>query len=153
MPPWLQWTLISAGLLTIVLLGLFIRHRVSLLRRHQRAQVKTQALQQERTASMIDSIRVLAMAIEQDQVEYSEACLRIKGLLDHVSPELLQQTPYRVFQDMHDALDHMPTHQSRQDTDPQFLKKMDEQRFALEKEHSDAIRRAATAIRHYNFQP
>ena len=137
MPPWLQWTLISAGLLTIVLLGLFIRHRVSLLRRHQRAQAKTQALQQERTASMIDSIRVLAMAIEQD----------------HVSPELLQQTPYRVFQDMHAALDHMPTHQSRQDTDPQFLKKMDEQRFALEKEHSDAIRRAATAIRHYNFQP
>lgn len=151
MPPWLQWTLISAGLLTIVLLGLFIRHRMSLLRRHNRAQTKTRALQQERTASMIDSIRVLAMAIEQDQIEYSEACLRIKGLLDHVAPALLQQAPYRVFQDMHEALDHMPTHQSRQDTDTQFLRKMDKQRYALEQTHADAIRRAATAIRHHNF--
>jgi hypothetical protein len=68
-----------------------------------------------------------------------------------VAPELLEQSPYRIFQDMHDRIEHMPTHEARQETDPQFIRKLDEQRFALEREHSDAIRRAATAIRHHSF--
>lgn len=151
MPQWIQWILIVAGLLVIALLGHFIWQRSRLLQQQNRQQARNQAFRNERREQMIQSVRVLAMSIEQDQVEYSEACLRIKGLLDHLAPDLLSQSPYRIFQEMHDALQHMPTHQARQDTSSRFIDKMDAQRFELEQKHADAIRRAATAIRYHTF--
>ncbi|WP_152208574.1 DUF2489 domain-containing protein [Marinobacter changyiensis] len=151
MPVWSQWILIFAGVVAIVLLALFINRQTKVLKRDKATANKTKVFQDERRTSMIESIRVLAMAIEQDQIEYSEACLRIKGLLDHVAPDLLKQTPYRIFLEMHEHMEHMPTHQARQDTDARFVEKMDKERFALEQQHSDAIRRAATAIRHHHF--
>ncbi|MFN2362231.1 MAG: DUF2489 domain-containing protein [Marinobacter sp.] len=151
MPQWLQWTLIVAGLMVITLLVVFIARQSRTLQDGRKRQAKNEAFQKERRESMIESIRVLAMAVEEDQVEYSEACLRIKGLLDHVAPELLQQSPFGVFQTVHDRIQHMPTHQARQATETRFVEKMDLERMAVEKEHADAIRRAATAIRHHQF--
>ncbi|TBW52233.1 DUF2489 domain-containing protein [Marinobacter halodurans] len=151
MPQWIQWVLIVAGLAVIALLARFIWQRTRLLRQQSQRNARTEAFQKQRRDQMIESVRVLAMSVEQDQVEYSEACLRIKGLLDHLAPELLEQSPYRIFQEMHDALEHMPTHQARQDTASHFIRKLDEQRFELEKTHADAIRRAATAIRYHQF--
>lgn len=151
MPQWLQWSLIALGVVAIVVLLVFITRRASQLREHRRQQERQRTFQAERRQNMVESIRILAMAIEENQVEYSEACLRIKGLLDHVAPDLLEQTPYQVFLEIHDSIQHMPTHRARQQTDSHFVRKMDEERFALEKQHADAIRRAATAIRHHNF--
>jgi hypothetical protein len=151
MPLWLQWTLIITGLLAIALLVAFITRQFRTLQDGRKRQAKTEAFQKERRESMVESIRVLAMAVEEDQVEYSEACLRIKGLLDHVAPELLAQSPFRVFQQVHDLIQHMPTHRARQETESRFVEKMDRERLAVEEEHADAIRRAATAIRHHQF--
>lgn len=151
MPLWLQWTLIIAGILAIALLAAFIIRQSRTLQESKKREAKTEAFQKERRESMVESIRVLAMAVEADQMEYSEACLRIKGLLDHVAPELLEQTPFRVFQEVHDLLQHMPTHRARQETDGRFVEKMDRERLAVEEAHADAIRRAATAIRHHPF--
>ena len=152
MPPWLQWTLIIAGLLAVALLVAFISRQFRALQDDRKRQQKAESFRRERRDSMIESIRVLAMAVEEDQIEYSEACLRIKGLLDHVAPELLEQSPFRVFQEVHDQIQHMPTHRARQETDARFVDKMDRERLAVEEEHADAIRRAATAIRHHPFQ-
>ncbi|WP_111498051.1 DUF2489 domain-containing protein [Marinobacter bohaiensis] len=151
MPQWIQWVLIIAGLLVIALLARFIWQRTRLMRQQERQAARAEAFHNTRREQMVESVRVLAMSVEQDQVEYSEACLRIKGLLDHLAPELLDEAPYRIFQEMHDALQHMPTHQARQDTSAHFIRKMDEQRFELETRHADAIRRAATAIRYHRF--
>lgn len=151
MPVWSQWILIFMGLVAILLLVLFINRQTKVLKRDKSTANRARIFQDERRASMVESIRVLAMAVEQNQIEYSEACLRIKGLLEHLAPELLKQTPYRIFQEMHEHMEHMPTHQARQDTDVKFVEKMDKERFALEQKHADAIRRAATAIRHHQF--
>ncbi len=151
MPVWLQWSLIILGIVAIAVLVVFIVRYSRQLSAHRRQQERRQAFQAERRQSMIESIRILAISIEEDQVEYSEACLRIKGLLDHVEPELLNEAPYRIFQEVHDRLQHMPTHQARQNTDSHFVRKMDKERFALEKDRADEIRRAATALRHRSF--
>ena len=98
MPQNLQWILIIAGLIAIAGLSLYIIRKGRRLRQHQRAVERTRALQSERRDSMIESIRILAMTLEQEQVEPSEGCIRIKGLLDHVEPELLNHSPYDVFQ-------------------------------------------------------
>lgn len=151
MPQWLQWTLIIVGVFAIALLLAFIRRQTNTLSESRRRQEKADAFNQKRREDMISSIQVIAMAVESDQVEYSEACLRLKGLLDHVAPELLEQPPFSVFQDVHEKLKHMPTHQARQDTDTRFVEKMDKERFEVEKAHAEEIKRAATAIRHHPF--
>lgn len=151
MPPWLQWTLITIGVLAIASLLVFIRRQARIIADSRRRSEKADAFQQQRRQDMIDSIRVIAMAVEADQVEYSEACLRIKGLLDHVAPELLERSPFRVFLVVHEKLQHMPTHRARQATETRFVQKMDKERFEVEEIHADEIRRAATAIRHHQF--
>lgn len=151
MPLWLQWTLIVAGLLAIAALSAFILRQAKLLRQSRQRNDKNQAFRERRRQSMVESIQVIAMAVEEDQVEYSEACLRLKGLLDHVAPELLEQPPYRVIREVSDQLQHMPTHRARQATETRFIEKMDRERLALEARHADAIRRAATALRQHPF--
>src|SRR5690554_6200814 len=95
MPHWLQWSLIIAGTIAIFVLLGFIRRQMVTLAENRRRQQKAEAFQAKRRKDMVDSIRVIAMAVEEDQIEYSEACLRMKGLLDHVAPELMEQSPDR----------------------------------------------------------
>lgn len=151
MPQWLQWTLIIVGVIAIALLLVFIRRQANTLSESRRRREKADEFNRKRRDEMISSIRVIAMAVEADQVEYSEACLRLKGLLDHVAPELLEQQPFSIFQQVHDKLQHMPTHRARQATETKFVEKMDKERFEVEKANADEIKRAATAIRNYAF--
>lgn len=152
MPRGLQLVIIVIGLVAIAILLFYIWRQSRAITEQRLRQKKTEEFQAKRRDEMIESIRIIAMAVEEDQVEYSEACLRLKGLLDHVAPELLEKSPYRVFQEVHDKLQHMPTHRARQGTDAKFVQKMDKERFAVEQTHSDEVRRAATAIRHYRFE-
>lgn len=151
MPPWLQWILIATGLLTIALLLMFISRQLKVLKGERTQRSKHLAFQNRRRQDIVESLRVLALAIEEDQVEYSEACLRIKGLLDLVAPELLEQPPFDIFARVHEQLRHMPTHQAREETDKRFIRKLDRERFAIENRHSEAVREAAYALRQHQF--
>lgn len=151
MPQSLQWILIAAGVIAIAGLTLYIIYQWRRLRHHRRAAERTRALQAERRDSMIESIRILAMTLQQEQVEPSEGCIRIKGLLDHVEPELLNHSPYDVFQTIYDKTEHMPTHEARKQAEPRLIQRLDEERFALEAAYADAIQEGAMAIRYYRF--
>ena len=150
-PETLQWTLIGIGIIAIAALAYVIQRQWRRLSHFRRAQEHTRELQQKRRDSMIESIRILAMTLEQEQVEPSEGCIRIKGLLDHVAPELLTQKPYHVFQVMYEKTEHMPTHEARRQADPKLIERLDEERFALEAEYADSIQEAAVAIRFHRF--
>ena len=56
-----------------------------------------------------------------------------------------------MFQEVHDKIQHMPTHRARKATDAKLVQKMDKERFAVERQHAEDVRKAATAIRHYRF--
>jgi len=151
MPRGLQLSFIIFGLVVIGILLLYIWRQSRVLAEERLRQKKAEEFQAKRRDEMIESIRIIAMAIEEKQVEYSEGCLRIKGLLDYVAPDLLTQEPYRVFREVHDKLSHMPTHRARKTAEPEVIQKMDMERFEVEKAHADDIHRAATAIRHFRF--
>jgi|AntDeeMinimDraft_5_1070356.scaffolds.fasta_scaffold02409_4 FtsZ-interacting cell division protein ZipA len=151
MPRGLQLVFIVIALVVIGLLLAYIWRQSRALSEQRLRDKKTEEFQAKRRDEMVESIRVIAMAIEANQVEYSEGCLRLKGLLEHVEPELLEKPPFQVFQEVHDKISHMPTHRARKMTDSQTLEKMDQERLAVEQEHADDIRQAATTIRHYRF--
>ncbi|MDR9426295.1 MAG: DUF2489 domain-containing protein [Marinobacter sp.] len=151
MPRGLQLVFIVIALVVIGLLLAYIWRQSKALSEQRLRDKKTEEFQAKRRDEMVESIRVIAMAIEANQVEYSEGSLRLKGLLEHVAPELLEKPPFQVFQEVHDKISHMPTHRARKMTDSQTLEKMDQERLAVEQEHADDIRQAATTIRHYRF--
>ena len=82
----------------------------------------------------------------EDQVELSEGCIRIKVLIDHLDASLHEQASFKIFEQMYRDTEHMPTHQARKDTDKNFIHKLDQQRFALEKQHRETIREAAKEL-------
>jgi len=151
MPRGLQLVFIAIALVVIGVLLVYIWRQSKALSEQRLRDKKTAEFQARRRDEMVESIRVIAMAVEADQVEYSEACLRLKGLLEHVDPALLEKPPFHVFQQVHDKISHMPTHRARKMTDSQTLETLDEERRKVEKEYAGDIRQAATTIRHYRF--
>lgn len=93
-----------------------------------------------------ESITVIATLTLDDQVELSEASIRLKVLLDHYDSSLHKQDDFRIFSEVYAALEHMPTHAERKKTDKRFLHKLDQERFAIEAKHRDAIRAGAQAL-------
>lgn len=146
-----QWILIVAGLAASAALLFYIIKRAAELRTRSHEKARQDERQLQRRQDAVQSVRVLAMTIEQDQVALSEACIRIHGLLQVIAPELLEQEPYVIFRLMAEQTAHMPTHEQRNETDRRFVRRMDQQRVKLEEKHKKEIRAAATAIRRYPF--
>lgn len=133
------WLWLAVGLGMVVI--------VWLLRQIQRA---WRQLHQPKQSPMSEHVRtslyVLGKSILDDQIELSEACIRIKVLLDNAQPGWHGEPDLAIFSRMYDDMSHMPTHQARQDTDKRFIHKLDQQRFRLEHENRDDIRAAAQAL-------
>lgn len=151
MPRGLQLAFIAIGLVIIGALLFYIWRQSKRLNQQRLAQKKTEELQAQRRDKMVESIRIIALAVEEKQIEYSEACLRLKGLLDYVDPSLLNKTPFEVFQTVYDKIQHMPTHEARKNTDSRTIRKLDKERLAVEQTHATEIREAASALKHHRF--
>ncbi|KZY82260.1 hypothetical protein A3741_32365, partial [Oleiphilus sp. HI0069] len=85
----------------------------------------------EKKDKALNSIKVIAQCMLDEQVELSEGCIRIKVLLDHLAPNLHEDERFSVFIKMYDALEHMPTHEARKQTDKRVIFKLDQERFKL----------------------
>lgn len=133
---WLWWAVIVGCVLIVWLLSR-IRHTWRQLQ---------QPKQPLMSAHVRTSLIVLGKSILDDQIELSEACIRIKVLLDNSRPGWHADPGLAVFARMYDGMSHMPTHQARQDTDKRFIHKLDQQRFQLERQHRDEIRVAAKEL-------
>lgn len=95
---------------------------------------------------LADSIQVIATLTLDDQVELSEAAIRLKVLLDHFDSTMHEQPAYAVFAKVYAELEHMPTHEARKQTDKRILHKLDQQRFAIEARYREEIREGASAL-------
>ncbi|WP_156506094.1 DUF2489 domain-containing protein, partial [Oleiphilus sp. HI0117] len=96
-------------------------------------------------------IKVIAQCMLDEQVELSEGCIRIKVLLDHLAPNLHEDERFSVFIKMYDALEHMPTHEARKQTDKRVIFKLDQERFKLEEDNQHAILSASKALLEHSF--
>ncbi len=134
---------IVAGLVLIAFLVHQIRSSLAILREAQQSQ---KAAGLSSNLELEDSLIVLARCILDDQIELSEACIRVKVLMDNLDPAWPQSQGLAIFSEMYDKLAHMPTHAARKATDKRFLFKLDKQRFDLERQHREAIREGAKTL-------
>lgn len=107
MTPW-----IIAGLLIVAGLGGYASYLQLQLRR-QRLEREAQARQlaeirEERHQHYRKSIRVIAAAIEADQVTLTEGAIRISMLVSQLELEEDEQANYQVFFQLAEATSHIP---------------------------------------------
>tara|TARA_R110001599_G_C12098633_1_gene646828 strand:+ start:322 stop:789 length:468 start_codon:yes stop_codon:yes gene_type:complete len=93
-----------------------------------------------------ESIKVIAQCMIDEQVDLSEGSIRIKVLLDHIAPELHENSTFSIFSKMYAATEHMPTHEARKQADKELIRKLDKERHILEKENKTDILNAAKAL-------
>ncbi len=148
-----QWLLILGGLLVSVVLVWFIARQVGLLRQAQSDQAARDQRWSRQHEHLVESVRVLARCMLDDQMELSEGCIRVKVLLDTLAPELIQEPRFQIFAQMYESMAHMPTHAARLQTDKRFVRKLDLRRYQLEREHREAILQAARDLLQVRFDP
>lgn len=105
----------------------------------------------EKHQGAVTSIKVIAQCMLDEQVELSEGCIRLKILLDHVAPNLHEDSRFSIFNTMYESLKHMPTHEARKQTDKMTIFKLDQERFKLEEDNQQAIQSASKEILGYSF--
>jgi hypothetical protein len=107
-------------------------------------QIKVEA--EQRKVFLKESIDVLAKSIIDEQVEYSEACMRIKILIDHWDSTLHSDERFGVFNRVYEKLENHPRFGARKQIDKRFLRKLDEERHRIELAFKDDIKTAAKAL-------
>ena len=146
MPHSNPWIFILAGSIVSVLLVVFIHRQIINLKRIETTKKNLQQRTEATRAHVISSIKLLARCILADQVEFSEACIRIKVLLDNLAPDIHREPEYAIFNEIYESTSHMPTHEARKKVDRRFLFKLDKQRWELEARNEADIRKAAKKL-------
>ncbi len=146
---WVYAGIALGGLLSVALSG-YIFVTLRKMRAMQAAIAQREAEQeaelQAHRAHLRESLEVIARTMLEDQVELSEACIRLKVLIDNYDPDLHQQRGFAVFNELHARLAHMPTHQARKEADPKWIRKLDKERYRLEREYREDLRSAGEKL-------
>jgi len=101
-------------------------------------------------SNLLENLEILARAIEDEQMNPTEGCLRVRVLLDlldeggHVLREDLV-----IFDQIHQKAKHLATHQAREDLPREEKEKQDQERRALEEQFEAQIKQGATALRSF----
>lgn len=101
-------------------------------------------------SNILENLEILARALEDEQMNLTEGCLRIRVLLDlldeggHVLREDLV-----VFDQVHQKAKHLATHQAREDLPKAEKEKQDQERRALEEQFEAQIKQGAVALRSF----
>jgi|GEM_PF-1372856 hypothetical protein len=101
-------------------------------------------------SNILENLEILARAIEDEQMNPTEGCLRVRVLLDlldeggHVLREDLV-----VFDQIHQKAKHLATHQAREELPKDEKEKQDQERRALEEQFEAQIKQGASALRNF----
>ncbi|HCH23920.1 MAG TPA: hypothetical protein DE179_06455 [Oceanospirillaceae bacterium] len=133
--------------LVIVLLG---RQRAR-VKENQRRIENLQLMLQEQYKHRVDSIRVIANAMDEGQCEFTEGCIRLKMLIDQLNPELLQREEFAIITHIYAETEHMPIKEDWKKLDKKVKNKLTNERIALEGKNHAAIAAAVKALRQYQF--
>ncbi|MAX66342.1 MAG: DUF2489 domain-containing protein [Bacteriovoracaceae bacterium] len=102
--------------------------------------------QKEQDFYYADSILMLCKATLQGQCDYSEACIRIKKLLEYF-PEIEANEDFYVFQQMYQEIAGFATHQERLNLPKQEIFRQDQLRFKVEQKYEDKFMKSLKQLK------
>ncbi|WP_018415132.1 DUF2489 domain-containing protein [Teredinibacter turnerae] len=136
---------ITAGFIIAVLTGIAIYYHV-LLRRQRQKEVELAADIAKAQERARNSIRVLASAMLEGQVTYTEASIRISVLLNGAGLDESEQADYSVFAQLAAATAHIPILDAWKALSKKEKRAYDAEREKLEAKYKDFIDPVASKL-------
>lgn len=93
--------------------------------------------EKERLDFISESLRTIALAFVQNQVEASEACIRLRMLIDRY--EFIKNEDYPIIFEMYEKIKHFKTHESRNVMNRSDRFDEDKVRFKIEQEYEELL--------------
>lgn len=143
-----------ALLACVVVMGIslwFIRQQLKASQlRAERIQAGEARYREERQKA-VDSIRVLLKVAGTDEVNWIEASIRIKNLLDKLSLDLSEHKEISVFYLVTEKTEHIPTHEQWRSLPKQAKNKFQKEMDAYEKAHVEDLKKAKVSLLAFDF--
>jgi len=142
---------ILCSLVVIAISLWFIRQQLKLSQVREEKIRAGEARYEEERQKRVDSIRVLLMAAGSNELNWVEASIRIKHLLDQLGVNLADHEDISAFYVMTEKTAHIPTHEQWKDlpksAKDKFLKEMQ----TYEQEHAEHLLRAKSSLMSYSL--
>ncbi len=142
------------GLVIIAISAGYIVVHLRTLRTQQRQrealQTEAQKKAQEQRQYLIDSIRVIARAMSEDEkMTLTEGCIRLKVLLDNLMPELHRNPDFEIISTHYEATRHIPYLKEWKSLERSQQRRYRQEMTTLEHQHRDALLLAAAKLHQY----
>jgi hypothetical protein len=129
----------------------FIRHQLKLNQmREERIRAGENRYIEERQ-KRIDSIRVLLKVAGTDEINWIEASIRVKHLLDQLGIDLSDHDDVSAFYIVTEKTLHIPTHEQWKALPKEAKAKFSNEMDKYEKEHAEHLMRAKQSLMVYVF--
>ena len=142
------YTYLAILLVLIFILSIgvtFFFLKVKRLKAEREKRVKDFLIKEEERKDFVnDSLRIIALAYKQGQCELSEACIRMRMLIDRVDHIENDKFPY-IFE-MYEKIKHFKTHEARKALSKQERFNEDKLRYKIEEEFKDQIYKECDSI-------
>lgn len=132
------WSLITLAAAAAVILALGV-YAVLLWRRVWRVRAEQRARHAEARADQVHSIRVLAAAVAEGELNLTEGAIRLKVLLDNLLPAHEGERRYPAVYALHDATTHMPRRLARRQRPRAEIERLDAEREILEAQYRERV--------------
>ncbi|NVK72519.1 DUF2489 domain-containing protein [Marinomonas sp. CT5] len=130
----------------------FIRHQLKLNKaREEKIRAGEERFNEERQ-KRIDSIRVLLKAAGTEELNWIEASIRIKHLLDQLSEDFSEHEDISAFYIINEKTQHIPTHSQWSELPKPARMKFRSEMESYESEHADQLQKARLALLEYDFK-
>ncbi|MFG1496660.1 DUF2489 domain-containing protein [Saccharospirillum sp. HFRX-1] len=141
-----------AAVIIIAVLAVIAWRLQAQVRQQQRHQEEQQAAAQERdaerTAYVLDSLRILSANVIDENLNLSEATIRCKVLVDALSLPESERQPYQVLETVFERVQHFDTHGARKALSREERKRQDQAREAIEQEYEAELKACFERLRH-----
>lgn len=152
------WLFISLGLVVLALAVAagYLWVKVWRLEKQQKLQQQEYEKQkveaeQKRLDYIHESLNVIARAVLDGQCPVTEGCIRMAVLLDNLPLDCDSKHRFSVIFEVYNVTRHIPTHDNWKSLSRKEQRRFEQEMFALEKQHLDAVQEAMAYVRDHPF--
>lgn len=117
-------------------------------RQQQQREQAQQERDAERTAFVLDSLRILSANVIDENLNLSEATIRCKVLVDALGLSTSERQPYQILETVFEQVQHFDTHGARQALSRRERQRQDEARQAIEGQYQAELLVCFERLRH-----
>lgn len=144
--------LLMAAVIIIVALAVVAWRLQQRVRQQQQHLEEQQALvaqkKADRQAFVLDSLRIIASNVIDEDLNLSEATIRCKVLIDALELDETERQSYDILDVVYEKVQHFDTHQARKDLSKAERDKQDSAREAIENDHQEDLVKCFKRLRH-----